>query len=131
MTPSVAELERIPLFGSLSESDLDGLAASFESRSVTPGTRLVGEGAAGYSFFALAEGEASVTVDGNEVARLGSGDCFGEIAILDGGYRTATVTATMPARVYVMFGTEFRRLQQTQPEIAAQIEALMRSRLAS
>lgn len=131
MTPSVAELERIPLFGSMSESDLDDLAPSFESRSVTPGTRLVGEGAAGYSFFALAEGEATVTVDGAEVATLGAGDCFGEIAILDGGFRTATVTTTTPARVYVMFGTEFRMLQQTQPEIATRIEALMRSRLGS
>jgi|SRR5579862_799512 len=131
MTPSAAELERIPLFGSLSESDLDDLAPSFESRSVTPGTCLVGEGAAGYSFFALIEGEASVTVDGDEVATLGSGDCFGEIAILDGGFRTATVTATTPARVYVMFGTEFRRLQQTRPAIAAQLEELMRSRLGS
>lgn len=131
MTPSVAELERIPLFGSMSESDLDDLAPSFESRSVTPGTRLVGEGAAGYSFFALAEGEATVTVDGAEVATLGAGDCFGEIAILDGGFRTATGTTTTPARVYVMFGTEFRMLQQTQPEIATRIEALMRSRLGS
>jgi CRP/FNR family transcriptional regulator, cyclic AMP receptor protein len=131
VTPSAAELERIALFDSLSASDLDDLAPSFESRSVTPGTRLVGEGAPGYSFFALAEGEASVTVDGDEVATLGSGDCFGEIAMLDGGYRTATVTATTPARVYVMFGTEFRRLQQTQPEVAARLSALMRSRLHS
>lgn len=131
MVPSAAELVRIPLFESLSESDLEELAPSFESRSASAGTRLVGEGAAGYSFFALAEGDASVTVDGAEVAALGPGDCFGEIAILDGGFRTATVTATTPVRVYVMFGTEFRRLQQDRPEIASQLEALMRSRLGA
>jgi CRP/FNR family transcriptional regulator, cyclic AMP receptor protein len=131
MTPSAAELARIPLLGALSESDLDELAPSFESKSVSAGTRLVGEGAAGYSFFALADGEASVTVDGAEVASLGFGDCFGEIALLDGGLRTASVTVTTPATVYVMFGTEFRRLQQSHPEVAAQLEALMRSRLGA
>jgi CRP/FNR family cyclic AMP-dependent transcriptional regulator len=131
MAPTAAELAHIPLFGSLSESNLEHLAPPFESKSVSAGTRLVGEGAAGYLFFAIADGEANVTVDGAEVATLRSGDCFGEIALLDGGFRTATVTTTTPATVYVMFGTEFRRLQQLQPEIAAQLEALMRSRLGA
>jgi CRP-like cAMP-binding protein len=131
MTPTADELARIPLFGSLSESQLDELAPSFESRSVSPGTHLTGEGAAGYSFFVLADGEASVTVDGASVSSLAGGDCFGEVAILDGGRRTATVTATSPATVYVMFGTEFRRLQQSHPEIAAQLEELMRKRVGA
>jgi len=131
MAPTADELARIPLFGSLSESQLDELAPSFESRSVSPGTRLTGEGAAGYSFFVLADGEASVTVDGASVSALARGDCFGEVAILDGGRRTATVTATSPATVYVMFGTEFRRLQQSHPEIAAQLEELMRKRVGA
>ncbi|MGH2977344.1 MAG: cyclic nucleotide-binding domain-containing protein, partial [Gaiellaceae bacterium] len=125
------ELARIPLFGSLSETELAELAPSFESQSAGAGTRLVGEDAAGYSFFALADGEASVTVDGAEVSTLGPGDCFGEIALLDGGRRTASVTTTTPATVYVMFGTEFRMLQQGHPEIAAQLESLMRSRLGA
>ena len=72
-----------------------------------------------------------MTVDGAEVATLGSGDCFGEIALLDGGFRTASVTTRTRATVYAMFGTEFRRLQQDQPEIAARLEALMRSRLGT
>ena len=131
MAPTADELARIPLFGSLSESQLDELAPSFESRSVSPGTRLTGEGAAGYSFFVLADGAASVTVDGASVSALAGGDCFGEVAILDGGRRTATVTATSPATVYVMFGTEFRRLQQSHPEIAAQLEELMRKRVGA
>ena len=129
MAPTATELARIPLFGSLGEAELDELAPSFESQSAAAGTRLVGEGAAGYSFFALADGEASVTVDGAEVATLGPGDCFGEMAILGDGRRTATVTTTTPTTLYVMFGTEFRRLQQSQPEIAAQLESLMHSRL--
>jgi CRP/FNR family transcriptional regulator, cyclic AMP receptor protein len=129
MSPTAAELGRIPLFQSLTESQLEELAPSFESRSVTPGTRLTGEGTAGYSFFILADGQASVTVEGAAVAALGDGDCFGEVAILDGGRRTATVTATTPATVYVMFGTEFRRLQESHPEVAAQLEELVRKRV--
>jgi CRP-like cAMP-binding protein len=131
MTPTPAELARIPLFESLSESQLEELAPSFEARSVSPGTRLCGEGASGYSFFILADGQASVTVDGAALAALADGDCFGEVAILDGGRRTATVTATTPATIYVMFGTEFRRLRQSHPEIAAQLEELMRKRVGA
>jgi len=131
MSPTATELARIPLFGSLSEAQLDEIAPSFESKSVGPGTRLTGEGAAGYSFFVLAEGQASVTVEGAAIAALGDGECFGEVAILDGGRRTATVTTTTPATVYVMFGTEFRRLQQSHPEVATQLEELMRKRVGS
>jgi CRP-like cAMP-binding protein len=129
MTPSAAELSRIPLFGSLSESELDDLALSFESRSVSAGTRLTGEGAQGYSFFALAEGHAAVTIGGLKVSTLGPGDCFGEMALIGDGWRTATVTTTARAKLYVMFGTEFRRLQQGHPEIADRLETLMRTRL--
>jgi CRP-like cAMP-binding protein len=131
MGPTAAELARIPLFGSLSGSELDELAPWFESRAIGAGTRLTGEGALGYSFFVLAEGRVSVTVDGGAIAALDAGDCFGEVAILDGGRRTATVTATTPATVYVMFGTEFCRLQESHPEIAAQLEELMRTRVGA
>jgi CRP/FNR family cyclic AMP-dependent transcriptional regulator len=100
-------------------------------KAVSPGVRLTGEDASGYSFFVLTEGSASVTADGTELRSLGPGDYFGEIALLDGGRRTATVTTTTPATVLVLFGTEFRRLQQSQPEIAARIEATMRERASA
>jgi CRP-like cAMP-binding protein len=51
------------------------------------------------------------------------------MALLGGGRRTASVTTTTPTTVYVMFGTEFRRLEQSHPEVVAQIKALMRERL--
>jgi voltage-gated potassium channel len=59
---------------------------------------------------------------------LGPGDYFGEVAILGDGRRSATVTTTSPARVLVLFGTEFRRLQQEHPEIAARLEAVATER---
>lgn len=129
MRPSAADLERIPLFASLSESELEDLTDSFEVRSTAAETELIGEGTGGYSFFALADGQARVTADDSEIATLNPGDCFGEMALLGGGRRTASVTTTTPATVYVMFGTEFRRLEHSYPEVVAQIKALMRERL--
>jgi CRP/FNR family transcriptional regulator, cyclic AMP receptor protein len=129
--PTAADLAAVPLFASLGEAELAELAGRFEQKTIGPGARLVGEDASGYSFFVLLEGTAAVTVDGYELRSLGPGDYFGEVALLDGGRRTATVTTTSPATVLVLFGTEFRRLQQTQPEIAARIEATMRERTAT
>jgi CRP-like cAMP-binding protein len=60
------------------------------------------------------------------VRTLGPGDSFGELAILGDGRRTATVTTTSPAHVLVLFGTEFRRLQQEYPEAAERIESALR-----
>ena len=129
MRPTAADLERISLFASLSDSEREELAESFEVRSKVAGTQLIGERTGGYSFFALADGEARVSVNGIEIAALSPGDCFGEMALLGDGRRTASVTTTTPTTVYVMFGTEFRRLQQTHPAVVGRILAMMRERL--
>lgn len=96
---------------------------------VGEGVKLVGEGCHGYSFFVLAEGTASVTAEGEELATLRAGDFFGEVAMLDSGRRTASVTSTAPARLFVMFGTEFRQLQDAYPEIADRITLAMKERV--
>jgi CRP-like cAMP-binding protein len=123
-------LAAIPLFASLSEDDRAIVASWFETKTVGEGTRLCGEGATGYSFFLLADGSADVTAGGETLGRLGPGDFFGEMAILGDGRCTATVTATGPSTIHVMFGTEFRRLQQAHPDVAAEIEAAVRERIA-
>jgi CRP-like cAMP-binding protein len=125
------ELAAIPLFSSLSESDLRELVNWFDVQTISEGVRLTGEGAAGYSFFVLAHGSATVTSEGATLASLGPGDFFGEIAILGDGRRSATVTTTSPTKLFVMFGTEFRRLQDAQPEIAGRIEQAMRERVVA
>lgn len=126
---TTAELEAIPLFESLSEDDRREIASWLSARTVGEGVQLIGEGASGYCFFILTEGDAVVTAGGKGLASLGPGDFFGEVAILDGGRRTATVTTSSPARVLVMFGTEFRKLEQTHPGVAARIDATMRQRV--
>jgi CRP-like cAMP-binding protein len=125
------DLIGIPLFASLSDDDRAELANWFDARATSAGVRLIGEGAAGYSFFVLADGNAEVTIDGEKVSELGPGDFFGELAILGDGYRSATVTMSSPGKVLVMFGTDFRRLQQEKPEIASLIEDAVRTRVAA
>jgi CRP-like cAMP-binding protein len=126
---TAAQLASIPLFESLSVSDLHELAGWFDVQQASEGVRLTGEGAAGYSFYVLLEGTAAVVADGSTLAELGPGDFFGEMAILGGGRRMATVTTTSPARLLFMFGTEFRRLQVALPDVAARIEETVRRRL--
>jgi CRP/FNR family transcriptional regulator, cyclic AMP receptor protein len=130
MDATVAELAAVPLFSSLDEAELSAIAGWFDVRAVSEGVRVAGEGAPGYFFFVLGDGTASVTLDGEEIATLGPGDFFGEMSLLGAGRRTATVTTTSPARLLVLFGTDFRKLQQQLPEAAARIEAAMHERAA-
>jgi CRP/FNR family transcriptional regulator, cyclic AMP receptor protein len=120
------DLAGIPLFDTLEPAERRAIAPWFEVQDVSPGVRLTGEGATGYEFFVLRGGSATVTIDGSEVRTLGPGDFFGELAILGDGRRTATVTTASPSQVLVLFGTEFRRLQQEYPETAERIESALR-----
>lgn len=121
------DLAGLPLFDTLASEERATIAAWFELHDVSPGVNLTGEGASGYSFFVLREGAATVSVDGAEIRTLEAGDFFGELALLGDGRRTATVTTASPAKVLVLFGTEFRRLQQEYPELAARIESALRA----
>ena len=123
------QLASVPLFQSLTGDELSELAGWFEVQHASPGLHLIPEGAAGYSFFILLDGSAEVTAGESTLASLGPGDFFGEMAILGDGRRMGTVTATSPVTLLAMFGTEFRRLQQTRPEIAARIEETVRRRV--
>lgn len=128
MAPATADdLTGIPLFDTLETEERAALAPWFELEAVSADVRLTGEGAPGYSFFVLREGTATVSIDNIEARTLGRGDFFGELALLGEGRRTATVTTDSPSRVLVLFGTEFRRLQQEFPELAAQIESNLRA----
>ena len=121
------DLAGIPLFGGLGPADREAVAPWFELQEISSGVKLTGEGASGYSFFVLLDGSATVTVNGIEMRTLEAGDFFGELAILGDGRRTATVTTASPSQVLVLFGTEFRRLEQEYPELAAQIESALRA----
>jgi CRP-like cAMP-binding protein len=121
------DLAGIPLFDGLEPTGREAIAPWFELQEISSGVRLTGEGASGYSFFVLLDGSATVSINGIEVRTLGAGEFFGELAILGDGRRTATVTTAAPSEVLVLFGTEFRRLEQEYPELAAQIESALRA----
>jgi CRP-like cAMP-binding protein len=129
--PTGDDLAVSPLLADLSADVRGRLAQRFEVEEHAAGTRLVSEGASGYAFYVLAEGDVDVTVDGASVRTLTTGDFFGEIAILGEGRRTASVTATTDVRVLRLFGTDFRLLQQEQPDVADSLVAAMRERRGS
>ena len=72
----------------------------------------------GVGFFIVAEGEASISVDGSEVAKIGPGDHFGELALISEGERTATVTATTRLRCLVIAFWDFRRFAKENPDVS-------------
>jgi ATP-binding cassette, subfamily B, bacterial len=126
---SVEDIATVPIFSTLDPDQLATIANWFDAEHIGEGVRLVGEGSHGYSFFVLAEGTAAVTAEGEKLATLQAGDFFGEVAMLGSGRRTASVTSTAPVRLLVMFGTEFRQLQDAYPEIADRITLAMKERV--
>jgi CRP-like cAMP-binding protein len=118
--PSLAdELKRVPLFSELSQRQLRQLSRSFKERTFRPGVAIVRERQmSGVDFFVIVEGEASVTVDGREVARLGPGDHFGELALIGERERLSTVTAATPMRCLVMASWHFRKFVNSNPDVS-------------
>lgn len=109
------------LFADLGPAELDQLASWFVVEERDSGATLTQQGAAGYAFYVLRDGTATVMQGDEEIRRLGPGDFFGERSIVGDGRRTATVKAASPVTVWNMFGTEFRNLEQQFPELAEKI----------
>ena len=118
-TDIVDALARVPLLSSLDRKHLQKLSSDFAERSYEPGAVVVREGDdQGVGFFVVADGHATVTVDGKEVATLGPGDYFGEVALLGDRVRTATVTASTDLRCLVMTAWVFRSFVQGDADVA-------------
>lgn len=111
-------LKQVPLFSDLDRKELEGIANSMKQRTFSSGQEIAVEGETGVGFFVIEDGEAKVTVHGDEVRRLGPGDYFGEIALISQGARTATVTADTDLRTYGMTFWDFRPLVEETPGIA-------------
>jgi voltage-gated potassium channel len=120
-----------PLFESLSEGERRQVAQWADEIEVQAGYHLVDQGAFAHEFFVILEGTADVTKDEETLTQLGPGDFFGEIALLGQERRTASVVATSPMRLAVMFGRDFRQMEHSMPEVHGRIEGAMRARMQS
>ncbi len=118
MASLVDELKKVPLFSGLSQRQLKKLGRGFKERQFKAGTSVVRQGQmSGVGFFVITEGEAYVSVDGSEVARLGPGDHFGELALISERVRSATVTAAGPLKCLVMAFWDFREFAKENPDV--------------
>lgn len=125
MAAPVELLKRVPLFQDLRDRELKVLATRFTDRSFTAGQELTAEGQGAAGFFVIESGEAVVSVEGEARRTLGPGDYFGEIALINRGTRTATITATTDGKSYGLTPWEFRPLVEQNAAIAwPMLEAL-------
>ena len=123
------DLQQIDLFSGLDRKDLQSLANSFKEVAFKPGDEIVGQHKGGVGFFVVKEGKAIVTISGEQVATFGPGDHFGEVALIDEGARTATVTAETDVRCYGLTSWAFRPLVEHNPSVAWKLLQIMARRL--
>ena len=122
-------LRRVPLFADLPPRDLEGVAKTMRRRTFKAGDTIAQEGAGGVGFFVIDDGEAVVSVGGEEVGRLGPGDYFGEVALIAETDRTATVKAQTELRCYCLTSWEFRPLVEGNASIAWKLLEAMAKKL--
>lgn len=118
---TVTLLQDVPLFAGLSKRDLRRIAALAKLVAFAPGRTIVERGVRGDCFYLISDGTAkvyrSVVPTGRAIARLGPGDFFGEMALLDGGPRTATVVAETRVAAVKIPRPSFRRLLLKEPTV--------------
>jgi CRP/FNR family cyclic AMP-dependent transcriptional regulator len=127
--PSVELLQKIPLFADLEPRELERLSGSFKERTFDAGNPVATEGEGAAGFFVIESGEAVVTVHGEERGRLGPGDYFGDIALIDQGSRSATIVADSDLRCYGLTFWDFRPLVESDARIAWPLLQAMARRL--
>ncbi len=122
-------IKHVPLFSDLDRKESEQLARSFKERNFAAGETIATEGQRGIGFFLIESGNAKVTKGGEELATLGPGDYFGEVALVDDGPRSATVTASSDLRCYGLTSWEFKPLVETNAAIAWKLLQAMAQRL--
>lgn len=125
----VSQLEKVPLFSDCSQRELQTISKAVKDVDHPAGTVIAREGEPGVGLFVISGGTAEVTIGGKKKATLGRGDFFGEIALLDGGPRTATVTAITDVKLLGLTEWVFRGLMQEHPTIALKTLQQMAGRL--
>ena len=125
----VEALRTVGLFEGCTKRELQQIARLCTEFHFDEGFVLTTQGTPGQECFVIATGEAKVVIDGQQVAKVGAGDCVGEMSLLDGAPRSATVTALTPVTVYALSTAEFRTLLGTSPTIDRKIMVSLAHRL--
>ena len=129
MSKFVDEISGIPLFSACSKRDLQRLSRATDELQIVSGTELTVQGTIGREAFVIISGTAAVIKDGTQVAEVGPGDHFGELSLLDGGLRTATVTATSDMVVLVLSKPAFNGVLDEIPTLAHKLLVSLAHRL--
>lgn len=131
MAPSktAEHLAQVPLFSACSKKDLAMIAKATDEITVKAGKVIVEENKPGHEFFLILDGTATVRANKKKLAELGPGQYFGELALLDHGPRTATVTADTDMTLAVLGQREFVGVLEGVPGLAYKILAIMARRL--
>jgi CRP/FNR family cyclic AMP-dependent transcriptional regulator len=114
-------LAGVPLFSGLSKRHLRRLAAMAEEVQFAEGAMMAVEGEPGDTFYVILEGRARVRRGNRTVARVSSGDYFGEVSLIDGGPRTASVEAETPIEALALSRSEFRQMVEHEPQVVVKI----------
>jgi CRP-like cAMP-binding protein len=122
-------LKKVPLFADLDNKELEQIASSMRERKFRAGDTVTQEGAGGVGFFVVEQGEADVTVGGEVRGSIGSGDYFGEIALINESPRTATITARTDLLCYGMTPWDFRPLVESNSTIAWKLLTAMAEKM--
>src|SRR5262249_58006575 len=126
-----AALGEITTFAELTEDERQQLATVCSDVEVDAGTKLVHERDFGFTMFGIVSGTAEVSQDDAVIRTLGPGDAFGEIAVLSGGRRTATVTATSAMQLVAIMNRDVWRLEHDSPEVGAALRQTIADCLAA
>ena len=110
-------LERVPLFGGLPQEELEQIARIVDEKDVPAGTVLTHEGRHEGYFYIIVSGSVAIERGGATINTIGDGDFLGEIALLDGGPRTATATTQSASRLLAVTHQRFHQLLDTSPRI--------------
>jgi CRP/FNR family cyclic AMP-dependent transcriptional regulator len=125
------EVQSIPRLAGLSKDDQKVVAQYADEVDVPAGKVLAEEGRLAYEFFAIKDGTADVTLGGQHAATLGPGDFFGEIGLLGGDRRVASVVASSPMSLVVLTGSQLRAIDSRMPGVAERIRGAMAQRIAA
>lgn len=122
-------LARVPLFSGLGKRGLAQVAKLADEIDLPAGRQLLQQGEHPHEFFLIVDGSVRIDIDGAQINTLGPGDFLGEIALIDGGQRSATATAVTPVNLLILGQREFNTLLNDYPDIRTSVLTALAQRV--